>query len=108
MWTTTTEQTKSITWEEAARTDRKSQLVPREKLLQVSDLCSRLHNDLGKSSENNTCGSWSNHMRKLDTCNAKDDNRVMLKDLSATLDLRERMTDNCSVNNHAALGTCFF
>ena len=107
MWTTTTKQTKSIAWEEAARVGGKSQLEPTEKLLQVSDLHGKLHNDLGKARESNVRGSWCNHMRKLGTHNAKDDRRVILTDFSAALDLRTRTTDNCSVDDHSALGARF-
>ena len=57
LWTTTTEQIKSIVWEEAARAGDKSQLEPTENVLQVSDLCNRLHDDLGKARESNVRGS---------------------------------------------------
>ena len=46
-------------------------------------------------------------MRKLDIHNAKNDSRIMLTDFSAALDLRSRMTDNCSVDNHAVLDLHF-
>ena len=66
-----------------------------------------LHDDLGKARERNVRGSWSNHTRKLDMHNIKDDNRATLTNFSAILELRERRTDNCSVDDHAALDTCF-
>ena len=107
MRNTTTEQIKCVTWKEAARAGGKSQLEPTEKMLQVLDLHNKTNNDLDNARERNARGSWSNHMRKLDTHNAKDDSRIMLTDFSAALDLRSRMTDNCSVDNYAELGTHF-
>ena len=53
-------------WKEAAMVGGKSQLDTTEKVLQVSDLHNRLHNDLDETRESNVCGAWSNHMRTLD------------------------------------------
>ena len=53
-------------------------------------------------------GSRSNRMMKLDTHDGKDDSRAMLTGLSAALGLWARMANNCSVDNHSALGACFY
>ena len=68
-WTATTEQMKCVMWEEAARTGGKSQLEHTEKVLHVSDICNRLHDDLDEARESNVRGAWSNRMMKLDMHN---------------------------------------
>ena len=52
-------------------------------------------------------GEWSNLMRKIDCNQSEKNTRIILTDFLATLDLRARMSDNCSVDNHAILDIYF-
>ena len=46
-------------------------------------------------------------MRKIDCNESGEKTRIMLTNFSVTLDLRARMSDNCSVDNYTALDVFF-
>ena len=67
------------------------------------DVVNHLHECLEEGRKDLVLGQWVNHVRKIDLTESYLNVSVMLTDFSATLDLRARQTDDCSVNNDAVL-----
>ena len=76
-----------IAWEEAERSGETSQLEPLKKML-VKNTLKNLHDSLPEAMLSHARGFWSNHMRKLDVSPARETERIILADFSATIDLR--------------------
>ena len=107
IWNSCSDEVSVIVWEDAARSGRKTQLEQVEKQMKVSEAFEKLRDLIKDGRSGFVRGEWSNWQRKLDVKESNKNTRVILTDFSASLDLRARMTDNCSVDNHAVLDIFF-
>ena len=98
------EKAKCILWQEAERAGGKTQLEPVENHLPINKIVCELEDCAKTARRNYVLGKWSNHVRKIDLTESDESTTVTLADFSASLDLKARQTDNCSVNNHVVLG----
>lgn len=107
IWNNSTNIVSAIIWDKAECAGGKTQLEPMEKLMPINQVFQKFIEALDEGRSNFVRGEWSNLMRKIDINESNKDDRIILTDFSATLDLRARMSDNCSVDNHAVLDIYF-
>ena len=107
IWNSCSDEVSVIVWEDAARSGGKTQLEQVEKQMKVSEAFEKLQDLIKDGRSGFVRGEWSNWQRKLDVKESNKNTRVILTDFSASLDLRARITDNCSVDNHAVLNIFF-